>query len=128
MAQSLKAVKIDGLISIIVSRSLLCHFVLLADDLLYWSAELIHSQGFVGGAAEEKEPSFLEALMNICTVRGVCKSISQFPIWVESCVETPCLRSFYREILWKLLYFPESQCLMHISTPKIVSPTARTIH
>jgi len=43
MAQSLKAIKIDGVISII---------------------------GFIGGGAE-KEPSFLEALTNICTVRGV---------------------------------------------------------
>ena len=43
MAQSLKAIKIDGVISII---------------------------GFLGGAAE-KQPSFLEALTNICTVRGL---------------------------------------------------------
>lgn len=43
MEQSLKAIKIDGVISII---------------------------GFLGGAAE-KQPSFLDALMNICTVRGI---------------------------------------------------------
>lgn len=43
MAQSLKAIKIDGVISII---------------------------GFLGGAGE-KQPSFLECLNNICTVRGV---------------------------------------------------------
>lgn len=43
MAQSLKAIKLDGVISVI---------------------------GFVGGNAE-KEPSFLEALSNICTVRGL---------------------------------------------------------
>lgn len=44
MAQSLKAVKIDGVISII---------------------------GFVGGDGPEEKPQFLEALMNICTVRGI---------------------------------------------------------
>lgn len=43
MEQSLKAIKIDGVISII---------------------------GFLGGNGE-KEPGFLDALMNICTVRGV---------------------------------------------------------
>lgn len=43
MAQSLKAIKIDGVISII---------------------------GFLGGQVKE-QPSFLDALMNICTVRGV---------------------------------------------------------
>ncbi|KAL3419816.1 zinc-binding alcohol dehydrogenase [Phlyctema vagabunda] len=43
MAQSLKAIKYDGIISII---------------------------GFLGGNAKE-QPSFLEALSNICTVRGV---------------------------------------------------------
>jgi len=43
MAQSLKAVKIDGVITII---------------------------GFLGGGAKE-QPGFLDALMNICTVRGV---------------------------------------------------------
>lgn len=43
MAQSLKAIKIDGVISII---------------------------GFLGGGSKE-QPSFLDALMNICTVRGV---------------------------------------------------------
>ncbi|CAL3962857.1 hypothetical protein PZA11_000100 [Diplocarpon coronariae] len=51
MAQSLKAVKIDGVISII---------------------------GFLGGKAEE-QPSFLEALSNVCTVRGLLVgSRSQF--------------------------------------------------
>lgn len=44
MAQSLKAVKIDGVISVI---------------------------GFLGGVQGEQEPSFLEALTHICTVRGV---------------------------------------------------------
>ncbi|KAK6600379.1 zinc-binding dehydrogenase [Botrytis cinerea] len=44
MAQSLKAIKIDGVISII---------------------------GFVGGQAKEKEPGFLDCLINICTVRGL---------------------------------------------------------
>jgi len=44
MAQSLKAVKMDGVISII---------------------------GFVGGGGEEKPPGFLDCLMNICTVRGI---------------------------------------------------------
>merc|ERR1712000_60368 len=43
MAQSLKAVKIDGVISII---------------------------GFLGGNAKE-QPSFLDALSNVCTVRGI---------------------------------------------------------
>jgi threonine dehydrogenase-like Zn-dependent dehydrogenase len=43
MAQSLDAIKIDGVISII---------------------------GFLGGGAE-KQPSFLDALMHICTVRGI---------------------------------------------------------
>lgn len=43
MAQSLKAIRIDGVISVI---------------------------GFLGGMGE-KEPSFLDALMNLCTVRGV---------------------------------------------------------
>lgn len=43
MAQSLKAVKIDGVISII---------------------------GFLGGNAQE-QPTFLEALNNVCTVRGI---------------------------------------------------------
>jgi NADPH:quinone reductase-like Zn-dependent oxidoreductase len=43
MAQSLKAIKIDGVISII---------------------------GFLGGGAKE-QPSFLDALMNICVVRGI---------------------------------------------------------
>ncbi|TVY52841.1 Zinc-type alcohol dehydrogenase-like protein [Lachnellula cervina] len=43
MAQSLKAIKIDGVISII---------------------------GFLGGDGE-KEPSFLEALIKLCTVRGI---------------------------------------------------------
>lgn len=43
MAQSLKAVKIDGVISII---------------------------GFLGGMAE-KQPSFLDALNNVCVVRGI---------------------------------------------------------
>lgn len=44
MKQSLAAIAFDGVISII---------------------------GFLGGAKAEKEPSFLEALTNICTVRGV---------------------------------------------------------
>lgn len=44
MAQSLKAIKIDGVISII---------------------------GFLGGMPDQKEPSYLDALTNICTVRGV---------------------------------------------------------
>ncbi|KAI9723964.1 MAG: hypothetical protein M1812_000682 [Candelaria pacifica] len=43
MKQSLKAIKIDGVITII---------------------------GFLGGAKSEEEPSFLECLTNICTVRG----------------------------------------------------------
>jgi NADPH:quinone reductase-like Zn-dependent oxidoreductase len=43
MTQSLKAIKIDGVISII---------------------------GFLGGSAKD-QPSFLDALLNICTVRGV---------------------------------------------------------
>jgi len=43
MAQSLKAIKIDGVISII---------------------------GFLGGGAKE-QPGFLDALMNICVVRGI---------------------------------------------------------
>jgi NADPH:quinone reductase-like Zn-dependent oxidoreductase len=51
MAQSLKAIKIDGVISII---------------------------GFLGGSAKD-QPSFLDALLNICTVRGVLVgSRSQF--------------------------------------------------
>lgn len=44
MAQSLKAISIDGVISII---------------------------GFLGGAKGEQQPTFLECLNNICTVRGV---------------------------------------------------------
>ncbi|KAG4030558.1 hypothetical protein MFRU_011g00180 [Monilinia fructicola] len=44
IAQSLKAIKLDGIISII---------------------------GFVGGEAQEKEPGFLDCLVNICTVRGL---------------------------------------------------------
>ena len=44
IAQSLKAVKIDGVISII---------------------------GFLGGVKGKEAPSFLEVLNNICTVRGV---------------------------------------------------------
>ncbi|KIY43420.1 NAD(P)-binding protein [Fistulina hepatica ATCC 64428] len=44
MKQSLEAIKIDGIISII---------------------------GFVGGSTQEKEPSFLEALSRNCIVRGV---------------------------------------------------------
>jgi NADPH:quinone reductase-like Zn-dependent oxidoreductase len=44
MAQSLKAIKIDGLISII---------------------------GFVGGNATDAQPGFLDTLMNICIVRGI---------------------------------------------------------
>ncbi|KAK5115596.1 hypothetical protein LTR85_009767 [Meristemomyces frigidus] len=44
MAQSLKAISIDGVISII---------------------------GFLGGAKGEKQPSFMDCLSNICTVRGV---------------------------------------------------------
>lgn len=44
MEQSLKAVKIDGVIGIV---------------------------GFLGGNKAEKEPSFLEALNSVCTVRGV---------------------------------------------------------
>ena len=43
MAQSLKAIKIDGLITII---------------------------GFVGGFSKD-QPTFLECLNNLCTVRGV---------------------------------------------------------
>lgn len=43
MAQSLKAIKIDGVISII---------------------------GFIGGMTKD-QPTFLECLNNICTVRGV---------------------------------------------------------
>jgi len=43
MAQSLKAIKMDGVISII---------------------------GFLGGGAKE-QPSFLDALMNVCVVRGI---------------------------------------------------------
>jgi len=43
IAQSLKAIKIDGVISII---------------------------GFIGGSSND-QPTFLDALMNICTVRGV---------------------------------------------------------
>ena len=42
--QSLKAITFDGVISII---------------------------GFLGGVKAEKQPSFMDALMNICTVRGV---------------------------------------------------------
>lgn len=44
MAQSLKAISFDGVISII---------------------------GFLGGAKGEQQPTFLECLNNICTVRGV---------------------------------------------------------
>ncbi|KAF4631911.1 hypothetical protein G7Y89_g6214 [Cudoniella acicularis] len=44
MKQSLEAVKIDGVISII---------------------------GFLGGGSKEKEPSFLDALKKVCTVRGL---------------------------------------------------------
>ncbi|OQO00133.1 hypothetical protein B0A48_13920 [Cryoendolithus antarcticus] len=44
MAQSLKAIAFDGIISII---------------------------GFLGGGDHEKQPGFLDCLMNICTVRGV---------------------------------------------------------
>ncbi|KAI9649540.1 hypothetical protein NHQ30_002120 [Ciborinia camelliae] len=44
MVQSLKAIKFDGVITII---------------------------GFLGGDAKEKEPGFLDCLLNICTVRGV---------------------------------------------------------
>lgn len=44
MAQSLKAIKIDGIISII---------------------------GFLGGSGKEKPPGFLDTLTNICTVRGL---------------------------------------------------------
>jgi len=44
MAQSLKAIRIDGVISII---------------------------GFVGGAPSKDQPTYLDALMNICTVRGI---------------------------------------------------------
>ena len=44
MRQSLNAVKIDGVISII---------------------------GFLGGASGEKQPSFLDCLNHICTVRGI---------------------------------------------------------
>lgn len=44
MTQSLKAIGFDGVISII---------------------------GFIGGGKAEKQPSFLDCLMNICTVRGV---------------------------------------------------------
>lgn len=43
MAQSLKAIRIDGVITII---------------------------GFVGGQTDQ-QPTFLDALMNLCTVRGV---------------------------------------------------------
>lgn len=44
MAQSLQAIKMDGVISII---------------------------GFVGGAKGEKQPSFLDCLNKLCTVRGL---------------------------------------------------------
>ena len=44
MKQSLKAIAIDGVIAII---------------------------GFLGGAKGEEQPTFLDCLMNICTVRGV---------------------------------------------------------
>lgn len=44
MTQSLKAIGIDGVISVI---------------------------GFLAGAAGEKQPSFLDALMSMCTVRGI---------------------------------------------------------
>jgi NADPH:quinone reductase-like Zn-dependent oxidoreductase len=44
MAQSLKAIRIDGVISII---------------------------GFVGGAPSKDQPTYLDALMNVCTVRGI---------------------------------------------------------
>lgn len=44
MAQSLKAISFDGVISII---------------------------GFLGGVKAEDQPTYLEALTNICTVRGV---------------------------------------------------------
>lgn len=44
MQQSLNAVALDGTISII---------------------------GFVGGGAKDKEPSFLEALMHLCNIRGI---------------------------------------------------------
>jgi len=60
MAQSLKAVKIDGVISII---------------------------GFVSGDADEKEPSFLEALNNICTARGVFVGSRQQFEEMNKCIE-----------------------------------------
>jgi NADPH:quinone reductase-like Zn-dependent oxidoreductase len=44
MRQSLAAVKMDGLISVV---------------------------GFLGGAESASQPSFLDTLMNLCTVRGV---------------------------------------------------------
>lgn len=44
MAQSLKAIAFDGVISII---------------------------GFLGGVKVENQPTYLDALMNICVVRGV---------------------------------------------------------
>jgi len=59
MAQSLAAIKIDGIITII---------------------------GFVAGAAE-KEPSFMEALTSVCTVRGCLVGSRQQFEQMNACIE-----------------------------------------
>jgi NADPH:quinone reductase-like Zn-dependent oxidoreductase len=69
MAQSLKAIKIDGLISII---------------------------GFVGGNATDAQPGFLDTLMNICIVRGILVgSRTQFEDMVSFCIISFCFSGVF---------------------------------
>lgn len=74
MPQSLKAVKIDGVISII---------------------------GFVGGEGKE-QPTFLETLTNICTVRGLLVGSRQQFEEMNACIEANKIKPVVDKQVFKL--------------------------
>lgn len=75
MAQSLKAIKFDGVISII---------------------------GFVGGQAKEKEPGFLDCLMNICTVRGILVGSREMFEDMNRAIDANCIKPVVDEKVFGL--------------------------
>ena len=74
LAQSLKAIKIDGVISII---------------------------GFLGGAGGKGAPSFLDVLGKICTVRGVLAGSRQQMEDMNLAVEVNKVEPFIDEKIWE---------------------------
>ena len=74
LAQSLKAIKIDGVISII---------------------------GFLGGRGGEGAPSFLDVLGKICTVRGILAGSRQQMEDMNQAIEVNKVKPFIDQKIWK---------------------------